>query len=85
MKRAPQGRIKEQQKTEEINFIKSMQVLTLKEGDILVLKTLALLSDSSIKRINSIIDEYLPPNLVGKVKLMVLEEGMDIGVLREGK
>lgn len=85
MKRSPQGQIKEQQKTEEINFIKSMQVLTLKEGDILVLKTLALLSDSNIKRINSIIDEYLPPNLVGKVKLMVLEEGMDIGVLREGK
>ena len=64
-------------KPEKIDFIKSMKVLKLEPGDIIVLKSDQVLSMEMIK---------LLKDHVGKItetKVLILEPGLDIGVLRK--
>ena len=67
---------------ETFDVVKAMSVLTLREGDVLVVKTGSRLNDSFRRGIIGLVEENLPQNIRGKVKVFVLEEGMDIGVLR---
>lgn len=67
---------------EEIDFIKSMQALEIKENDILVVKIDRKLSADMHARLKEVIEENLPDNMKGKIKIFVLEEGLDIGVIR---
>ena len=69
---------------DEIDFIQSMQRLDIKDGDILVLKTKSILSEHAISNLKNSIE--LAINIIGfKVKCLVLEDDMDIGVLRKEK
>jgi len=70
---------------EKIEFIKSMQVLELKKNDILVFKTDERLSVETHKHFKEAIEEYLPDNIKGKVKVLILDSGMDIGVIRRNE
>ena len=70
---------------EKIEFVKSMQVLELKENDILVFKTDERFSAEAHKHFKEAIEECLPDNIKGKVKMWILESGMDLGVIRKGE
>lgn len=67
----------------DINFLQSMQKLELKEGDIIVLRHPYKLSEETIVNLKSQI-QLIIKSAGFNVKIMVLEEGMDIGVLRKG-
>ena len=68
----------------DINFLQSMQKLELKEGDIVVLRHPYKLSSDTITRLKTEIKEHIRAGGFN-VKVMVLEEGMDIGLLRKEK
>jgi hypothetical protein len=76
------GLTAEREVMEEIEFVKSMQVLKIQENDILVLKIDRKLPAEMHGRLKDVIRENLPENLKGKIKIFVLEEGLDIGVIR---
>jgi len=67
---------------QEIEFIKSVQALEVKEGDVLVVKVDALLSRDQTQRIVKEVENNLPIGIKCKVTVFVLERGADIGVLR---
>jgi hypothetical protein len=69
----------------EIEFVQSMKVLELKENDILVIKADQELSDKQLTSIKELVETKLPPNLKGKIKVFVLDQRMDMGVIREAK
>jgi hypothetical protein len=70
------------QNMEEIEFIQSMQKLELMDGDILVLKHPRTLSDRTRASIKAAIEE-LATEAGFDIKAFVLEDGMDIGILRK--
>jgi hypothetical protein len=59
------------------DFIEAMQVLTLEPGDTLVIKTKLVLQRSHHEAVQQYIKE-----LVGDVPVLILDNGMDIGILR---
>ena len=64
-------------KPEKIDFIESMKVLKLEPGDIIVLKSDQVLGMEMIKIFKEQIGK------VTKNKILILEGGSDIGVLRD--
>jgi len=69
----------------KIDYIKSLQTLTIKENDILVVKTPNVLTKDVYVYLTAQIENNLPDSLKGKIKIFLLEEGMDIGVIRKDK
>ncbi len=67
----------------EIEYIKSMQTLEIHDNDILVVKIDQRLSVSANTNLKKVIENNLPDNLKGKIKVLILEPGMDIGILRQ--
>lgn len=67
---------------DDINFLQSMQKLELKEGDIVVLRHPYKLSERTTTILKTHIEKIIRSGGFN-VKVMVLEEGMDIGVLRK--
>ncbi len=65
----------------KIDFIESMKVLNYKRGDIIVLKISVKLSKDTGAYIKEAIHLALDPQKEG-VKFMILDAGMDIGILR---
>ncbi len=65
-----------------INFLQSMQKLDMKDGDIIVLRHPCVLSEEAGKNICFLVREIAKKSGVD-VKVMILEEGMNIGVLRK--
>ena len=72
----------ERKNMEEIEFVKSMQTLEIRENDLLILKVSERLRHDAIKTIIEHVKAGLPDPIKGKVKVFVLEPGMDIGVVR---
>jgi hypothetical protein len=58
------------------DFIEKVKVLNLEKDDVLVLKTFGKLPDQTMRNIWSAVKPIFPNNQV-----MILEEGMDIGVI----
>lgn len=65
----------------EVELIKAMQVLEIKTGDVVILKTDIVLSSEAVARLNQAVREHLHA-IERNITVFVLEEGMDIGVLR---
>jgi hypothetical protein len=66
---------------DKIDWIERMQVLEVKEGDTIILKTQQVLSvDQHVIITECIGDMFKERN----VKVLVLDDGMDIGVIRSG-
>ncbi len=64
----------------KIDFIQSFGKLEFQDGDIIVLKHPRALSDKSLAHLQKFVEEHIVPR--GKAKVVVLEDGMDIGILR---
>lgn len=67
---------------ERVNWLQSMQKLEVKDGDIIVLRYPRVMSKETGERLCASIKEIIK-GFGFNVKGMVLEEGMDIGVLRK--
>jgi len=67
---------------DDINFLQSMQKLEIKEGDIIVLRHSCRLSEQAAANLKSQIEEIIRSSGFN-IKVMVLEDGMDIGVLQK--
>ena len=65
---------------EIFDVIDKVKVLELKESDIVVLTAKHTLSDSQLKILRDLAKQYIAPLV--KTKVLVLEEGMDIKVVR---
>ncbi len=68
---------------DKIDFIESMKVLEYKPSDIIVMKCSQKLSFDNRLWILESVQKVLDP-INKRIKVMILEDGMDIGVLREG-
>ena len=66
----------------EIEFIKSMEVLEVKEGDVLVVKIEHRISMELNKKLENLVVEKLPDAIKNKVSVFVLDPGVDLGILR---
>jgi 3-deoxy-D-manno-octulosonic acid (KDO) 8-phosphate synthase len=69
-------------KMEEIEFIESLGKLKIKDGDIIVVKLGKFLSSEQLRRIQKNVKGLLPKGLEN-VKVMVLDRGTDIGIIRK--
>ncbi len=68
--------------TNEIEFIEHMQKLELKDGDLIVIKSSMRLSQAG--HANIVNSMKIATDTLGiQVQTVILEEGMDIGVLRK--
>jgi hypothetical protein len=63
---------------ERVNFLQSMQKLEIKDGDIIVLRHPRYLKNAN--QLKEIVEEIMK-NYSYNIHVMVLEEGMEIGVL----
>ena len=69
----------------DIKFLQSMQKLEIKEGDIVILRHPYKLSEQATANLKTSIEKVIRSGGFN-VKVMVLEEGMDIGILsKEGE
>jgi len=66
----------------EFDFIENLKVLEIKEDDALVVKIGQRISLEKSERLKRTILDNLPERVKGKVKVFILEEGMDIEILR---
>ncbi len=66
-------------KKDKIDYIESMKILRCKPGDIVVLKTNRILDAEIANHIENIIQKVV------NNKCLILEDGMDIGVLRNDR
>lgn len=65
----------------DINLLRSIQKLEIKEGDIIVLRHPYRLSEEAAKNLRSVIEEIIRSGGFN-IKVMVLEDGMNIdGIL----
>ena len=67
----------------EIEYLKSMQILEIHDNDILIVKIDRILSPETNKMLQNHIEKNLPDNIKEKVKVFIFEPGMDIGILRK--
>ena len=63
----------------QIELIKAMEVLELKDGDIVVLKIDSFIYNEQAEVIRSCVERVIDTN---KHKILILQGGMDIGVVR---
>lgn len=68
----------------EIEFIKSIQKVDIKDGDIIIIKHPLVLSSEARKRLGEAVKNIMKDCCINN-KVMVLDEGMDIGVLSRDK
>ena len=68
--------------SDRIDFLESMQKLDVKDGDIIVLRYGAKLSKETSTNLRDAIQEIIK-GFGFNVKAMILEDGMDIGILRK--
>lgn len=68
---------------DSIEFVESMQVLEIKENDILVVKMGTILDNEKGKALETIINNKLPFNLRNKISIFIIYPGMDIGIMRK--
>jgi hypothetical protein len=66
-----------------IEFIKNMQILELKEDDLLILKIKNSLSTEKLEKITKEIKNKIPEKLKNKIGILILEENIDIGIIRQ--
>ena len=69
-------------KTGAVSWLGSMKILNVKDGDIVVLRHPMKLSNSAIENIKTVIKPVFDKHGLD-VTIMVIEENMDIGVLRK--
>jgi len=62
--------------------LEAMKVLTVREDDVLIVRTEQMLSGSTHDRIIEMIRDALPERVRDKVSIVILMAGLDIGVLR---
>lgn len=67
----------------EFDFIESLKVLNYKEGDTIVLKSKNHIPPTALPVLKASFEKAIPEIATGKVKVMVLGEGIDIEVLRK--
>ena len=66
----------------EIEFIKSMEVLEVKKGDVLVVKMDSYVPLETSVKIEKIVKEKLPTKIKEMVTVFVLTPDVDMGILR---
>jgi len=72
------------EEVDKIDFIQAMSTLEIKDGDIIVLKSSERLSAATIDRLREEIINALSDNdLFKDHKILVLDNRLDIGVLRK--
>jgi len=69
----------------EIDFVKSVQTLEVRENDLIVIKIEQKISMERSERIKKMVEDNLPAEMKGKIKVFILEEGTDIEILRSEK
>ncbi|MFZ3132666.1 MAG: hypothetical protein WA125_16595 [Desulfosporosinus sp.] len=62
--------------------VENMKVLEIKDGDTLIVKLNCIANDKQVKTITHQLKRAL--ELPDNIKVIVMEEGMDIGVIRQG-
>ena len=68
---------------EDIRFLQSVQKLDVKDGDIIVLKHPGVLKSETAVYLRESLQEALHKWGYNGLKVVLLEEGMDMGVLRK--
>jgi hypothetical protein len=66
----------------EIEYVKSMETLEIRDGDILVLKVDRVLTPQTLHNIRLYTTENLPEGMKD-VKIFILEPGADLGAIRK--
>ena len=66
----------------EVEFVKSVQTLEVKENDLIVIKIPYKLKLEISVKIRKQVEDNLPIGMKGKIKIFILEEGIDIGIIR---
>jgi hypothetical protein len=66
---------------DEIDFVEHLKVLSLVPNDIIVIKTDRVLSEVQYANVKRYIGQIINR---ADVKIMILEDGMDIGIFRGG-
>ncbi len=79
----PQAVSRLKKKKPKVDYIKSIQKLDIREGDIIVLKTNDRLTQKIHDRIKSQWEDMKGSLNLDNINMIILEEGMDIGVLRK--
>jgi len=74
-----------EEKMNEIDFVKSVQTLEVRENDLIVIKIEQKISMERSERIKKMVEDNLPAEMKGKIKVFILEEGTDIEILRSEK
>jgi hypothetical protein len=64
-------------------FIQSMQILKADENDTIVLKIDRKISNREKFEMFRMVQNSLPESIKGKINILILDEGTDIGVLRK--
>jgi len=62
--------------------LEAMKVLSVREGDVLIVQTNQKLSQDTHNRIKEVVGSALPKRIRDKVSVLILEGGIGIGVLR---
>ncbi len=75
-------RNKKKEKEPQIDFIKEMQVLRVQPGDVIILKSPVHYSEAAIKHTRESFEKAFPDLIAQGIKVILFEEGLDIGVLR---
>ena len=66
----------------EIEFVKSVQTLEVRENDLMIIKIPYKIKPENSEKIRKLAEDNLPIGMKGKVKIFILEEGVDIGIIR---
>jgi hypothetical protein len=74
-----------EEKMNEIEFVKSVQTLEIRENDLIVIKIPYKLRQEVSEKMRKQVEDNLPIGMKGKVKIFILEEGIDIGIIRAEK
>lgn len=67
----------------EVEYIQSMQILTMKNNDLLVIKTDRNIDPVTYANIKTAVKLQIPEEIRDKIGLLILSPEMDVGVLRK--
>lgn len=70
--------------SKHVDYLQSMQKLDVKSGDVIVLRYQYKFSKETHDNIKAALEEIIKEYGFNGVHVMILEEGMEIGVLRKG-
>ena len=72
------------EESEKVDYFQSMQKLKIKDGDVIVLKCKQKLSSETAKHLSEAYQKAMEGFRIKDIKVLILEEGIDIGVITKG-